>query len=178
MHRLLQHNRAVLTLICALACAPAGVHAAAEKAAPSEPSTPATTPDTQETSVPGGVYLWPVPAGATNVTFDGRPVMVHSGHALVGIPISAKPGEATLSYEMQGQTHSHTFQVHDKVYTEQRLTIANQDYVTPPEHVLARIREESARQRKLYRSFTTPRDLQNGMQKPLQGITTSLFECR
>jgi murein DD-endopeptidase MepM/ murein hydrolase activator NlpD len=94
------------------------------------------------------------------------------------LPISAKPGPATLRYLVDGQPQRHSFTVEDKTYTEQRLTIENKAMVTPPPETLARIRAESVRQKALYNTFAQSADLSDGFKLPLQGITTSLFGHR
>ncbi len=133
--------------------------------------------------MPGGVYSWSVPDGADNVQFAGKPVMVVNGTALIGIPLSQAVGEANLTYSANGGEQTHVFGVSGKAYTEQHLQIANQAMVNPPAETLARIREEGARQRRLYASFAdVPEALVSGeaagFKQPLEGIITSLFGHR
>ncbi len=130
------------------------------------------------TSVPGGVYVWTPPADASDITFQGSTVMRYGQQVLVGLPITAKPGPATLRYVLDGQPERHTFMVEDKTYTEQRLTIENKAMVTPPPETLTRIRAESVRQKALYNTFEPSADLSEGFKIPLEGITTSLFGHR
>ena len=75
------------------------------------------------TAVPGGVYAWPVPENSRNVRFNGHPVLIAGGTALVGIPIQQSLGNATLTFTQQGQELTHTFEIVDKRYTEQRITL-------------------------------------------------------
>ena len=135
-------------------------------------------PSPATTSVPGGVYVWTPPANATDITFQGSTVMRYGQQVLVGLPISAKPGTATLRYVVDGQPQRHSFIVEDKTYTEQRLTIENKAMVTPPPETLSRIRAESVRQKALYNTFAQSADLSGGFKLPLEGITTSLFGHR
>ncbi|MCR9258616.1 MAG: M23 family metallopeptidase [Pseudomonadaceae bacterium] len=129
-------------------------------------------------SVPGGVYVWTPPANASDITFQGSTVMRYGQQVLVGLPITAKPGPASLRYVVDGQPERHTFMVEDKTYTEQRLTIENKAMVTPPPETLKRIRAESVRQKALYNTFEPSADLSRGFKLPLEGITTSLFGHR
>ena len=131
-----------------------------------------------DSSVPGGIYTYQVPEQATSITFEGKAVMRLANTVFVGIPMSTEPGTHELNYIEAGGTKVHKFEVVNKQYTEQHLTIANQAMVDPPAETLARIREESARQRRLYNSFSDTADLSLGFIKPLQGITTSLFGHR
>ncbi len=134
-------------------------------------------------AVPGGIYRWALPAGASDVRFDDKPVLVVANQALVGIPLSQQPGTASLSYRQADADMAHDFTIVAKAYTEQHLQIANKAMVDPPAETLARIREESKRQRGLYASFAeTPEALlagpAAGFQMPLEGVVTSLFGHR
>ncbi|MEM7077900.1 MAG: M23 family metallopeptidase [Pseudomonadota bacterium] len=129
-------------------------------------------------SVPGGVYTWPVPRGASDVRYHDKPVFTYQNHAFVGISIKAQPGTEELTYLHNGATHTHAFPITGKQYTEQRLQIKNRAMVNPPEDTLARIRSEAVRQRKLYNSHTEAHNLDQGFILPLQGIVTSLFGHR
>ena len=130
------------------------------------------------TAVPGGVYAWPVPENSRNVRFNGHPVLIAGDTALVGIPIQQSLGNATLTFMQQGQELTHTFEIVDKRYTEQRITLKNQEMVTPNPQQLERIRAEGKRQRAIYAQVSKAIDLSAGFTMPLQGRTTSLFGHR
>ena len=130
------------------------------------------------TAVPGGVYAWPVPENSRNVRFNGHPVLIAGDTALVGIPIQQSLGNATLTFMQQGQELNHTFEIVDKRYTEQRITLKNQEMVTPNPQQLERIRAEGKRQRAIYAQVSKAIDLSAGFTMPLQGRTTSLFGHR
>ena len=130
------------------------------------------------TAVPGGVYAWPVPENSENVRFNGHPVLIAGDTALVGIPIQQSLGNATLTFMQQGQELTHTFEIVDKRYTEQRITLKNQEMVTPNPQQLERIRAEGKRQRAIYAQVSKAIDLSAGFTMPLQGRTTSLFGHR
>ena len=129
-------------------------------------------------AVPGGVYLFQMPAGFDTALFQERPVMIHGGKALVGLHISTEPGEYELQLKGADGSQSHRFQVIAKQYPEEHLTIANQRLVNPPESDLARIREETARQLAQYRRFTArPLDL-SPFVLPVTGRVSSVFGHR
>ncbi|WP_343232526.1 peptidoglycan DD-metalloendopeptidase family protein [Motiliproteus sediminis] len=97
--------------------------------------------------VPGGVALVPVPT--SQASLKGRPVMVVSAKgtryaehapwlAVVGIDLSTEPG--TLALNAGTQTIS--FEVKDKQYREQRLTIKNKRHVNPEKRDMERIGRE------------------------------------
>ena len=126
-------------------------------------------------AIPGGVYLFPIPNGATDIRFRDKPVFTINDHALIAIPMQQTPGSATLTYKVQKETKSHPFTVRSHAYTEQHITLENEAMVTPPDDVRERIQEESRRQRRLYIQHRPEQSVDDGFMKPLQGITTSLF---
>ncbi len=128
-------------------------------------------------AVPGGVYTWPLPTGADSITFNGKPVMIHRGHALVGLPITTEPGTATLAYELDGNPGQHNFEVVAKAYTEQHIQIENPAMVNPPAETLERIRTELSLQRSLYAQFNEP-VIFNAFRQPLEGRVSSLYGHR
>ena len=130
--------------------------------------------------VPGGIYVYTLPPGATQVTYRDAATLLHEGRAIVGIPISIKAGEERLRVRFEdGSELVHRFQVSAKAYPEQRITLKNQKMVTPdPEH-LKRIRSESQRMRSAYRTHRE-RDMNalTPFVQPLEGIMTSPFGRR
>ncbi len=94
---------------------------------------------------PGGIAyidLGPASAAAPALRFDGKPVLVYrTGNrwrGAVGVPLDTAPGE--IRVEAGTQTIAVTVREH--AYPEQRLTVANQDHVTPQPAQLERIGRE------------------------------------
>jgi murein DD-endopeptidase MepM/ murein hydrolase activator NlpD len=85
----------------------------------------------RESHVPGGVYILTIPGAAEKrpaVSFDGQPAMVlrdgDRWRAVVGIPLSTKPGTAAVSVtEGDGTERRVEFEVKPKKYAEQRLKV-------------------------------------------------------
>lgn len=132
--------------------------------------------------VPGGVAVIDLgnPAQAPKVRYQGKPVLtVHEDGqrwiAIVGIPLSVKPG--TQQVEVAGgQTLS--FEVGSKHYAEQRITIKNQQQVTPNAENLKRIERELAEQTRAYQQFS-PRQPSNLLfDRPVNGPLSSPFGLR
>ena len=90
---------------------------------------------------PGGVAVLPVDAGARAARYDDRAVMIIEGHAVVGIPLSAEPGMHQL--EVDGATLN--FEVVEREYAVQRLTIPDDRRVNPNPEDLERIAAERPR---------------------------------
>lgn len=104
----------------------------------------------QQDSVPGGIAIIKLnEAGdiAPKVNYKNRPVMVikhqQAWHALVGIPLAAKKGLHSISSKLAGKNHNYSFQVSDKQYEAQHLTIKNKRKVNPNADDMARIRQET-----------------------------------
>ncbi|WPC04157.1 peptidoglycan DD-metalloendopeptidase family protein [Pseudomonas benzenivorans] len=131
--------------------------------------------------VPGGVAvidLGPAVA-APRATYQGKPLLVihEDGQrwiAIVGLPLSVRPGSQQI--EVDGRTHS--FQVGGRVYAEQRITLKNQQQVTPNPANLKRIERELAEQTRAYRQFS-PRQPSNLLfDRPVEGPLSSPFGLR
>ena len=107
--------------------------------------------------VPGGVAVVPLGNGPTapKATYQGKPVMVvhEEGQrwiAIVGIPLTIKPGQQTLTVN---GSRTETFAVRSRHYKEQHITLKNDRQVNPNPADLKRIERELAEQTKAIRSF-------------------------
>ena len=127
--------------------------------------------------VPGGVAVLGLGGGerAPEVTFLGRRVLVvrEEGKqwiAVVGIPLSVKPGEQHVTVaDGQGQRKL-SFRVGAKEYAAQRITLKNQRQVEPNPDDLKRIEREMAEQsaaNRGYRAGVTPSNLL--LDRPVNG---------
>ncbi|MBH3461505.1 MULTISPECIES: M23 family metallopeptidase [Pseudomonas] len=130
--------------------------------------------------VPGGVAVVDLgPAtSAPSARFDGKPVLVVKEQdtwlAIVGIPLTQKPGTATLS---QG-ARTLSFNVGSKKYPEQHITLKNKRQVNPEPDDLKRIDRELAEQVKAYRSFSPGVPSNLILDKPVNGPLSSKFGVR
>ena len=109
------------------------------------------SPFPRESRVPGGVALIPVGVATEPkpaVSRDGTSVWVakHADAwiAVVGLPLSAAPGEHSVTVTSNGATQAVPFNVKDKRYPVQHVTIKDNAMVEPPAEVIARIEAESA----------------------------------
>ncbi len=140
-------------------------------------------PSVQHT--PGGVAiidLGEADAATPTATFNDIPVAVvktnHGYRALVGIPLSAKPGWHTLKIQYtDGASALHEFEIESKDYPEQHITIQNKRQVNPNETDMVRIRKDrtSIANAKRYRHKTT---LGLRFDVPAEGIQSSSFGSR
>ncbi|WP_339410388.1 peptidoglycan DD-metalloendopeptidase family protein [Pseudomonas sp. EA_35y_Pfl2_R5] len=132
--------------------------------------------------VPGGVAV--VDLGpeetAPNVRYQNKPVLVIKEDqqrwiAIVGIPLSVKPGSQQISVN---GSQTLNFQVGSKHYVEQRITIKNQQQVNPNAKNLARIKRELAEQTRAYQQFSARQPSNLLFDRPVSGPLSSPFGLR
>lgn len=128
-----------------------------------------------EAAIPGGIFAFKLPEGTTKVTYLEKPVFIHQTYALVAVPLSVSPGTQAVTLQSSQGEQTVSFEVVPHSYTEQHITIQNEALVSPPKDVQARITNEAIRQRGLYAAHLPRHSVQDGFEKPLEGITTSLF---
>ena len=134
--------------------------------------------------VPGGVAVIDLgsAAQAPSATYDGKPVLVvkeqDTWRAIVGVPLTAKPGPAQITRRDGSGSRTLNFTVGNKKYPEQRITLKNTRQVNPNPADLKRIDAELAEQLRAYRSFSpgTPSNLL--LDKPVNGPLSSRFGVR
>ncbi len=135
--------------------------------------------------VPGGVAVVDLgtSSSAPTATYQGKPVLVVHEEAkrwiaIVGLPLTVKPGSQQLSAADTNGSRNLSFKVANKHYAEQRITLKNQRQVNPNPADLRRIERELAEQTRAYQSFSpgTPSNLL--LDKPVDGPLSSRFGLR
>ena len=168
------------TLACTAQAAPVKKHAhlaAAEKSAESL-ILPQAEP------VPGGVLLQTLESKSDQapvVTYEGKRCMVlrHEGHwlAVVGIALAAKPGKASLTVEDEGGKHDLPFEIGDKQYATQRLTV-EPSKVNPAQADMPRIEKEQKRQHDDISTYTDSAPHTLRLLQPVPGFRQDSFGKR
>jgi murein DD-endopeptidase MepM/ murein hydrolase activator NlpD len=140
-----------------------------------------------QSRVPGGVALLSIPdeAGANATppvaTYDGKRVMVwQSGHhwvAVVGIPLSAATGTATLTVQRGEAAVPLSFQISPKQYPEQRLTVPPSQVDLSPEDQ-ARYSREAEHLHEALATFADRVPATLRLSAPIEGVRTSSFGRR
>jgi murein DD-endopeptidase MepM/ murein hydrolase activator NlpD len=142
----------------------------------------AASPLPHTAAVPGGitmVKLGPIGGTPPTVRYNKKRVMVlqNNGHwqAVVGIPLSAKPGTQQLKL---GSKQTVGFKVGAKKYAEQRLTIKNKRKVNPNKDDMKRIRGERGRINAALRFWQQQATVQTRFILPVAGRLSSPFGLR
>ncbi len=127
----------------------------------------------KHSSVPGGVAVIEIEKRVTSAEYQGKPVLIASfedkQYAIVGISLGAKPGTHTLW--AGGKV---TFEVKDKAYKEQHLTIKNKRKVNPYANDMPRIRADRAEMDAAFVNFQ-PASVETNFDLPVQGPFSSPF---
>ncbi len=139
----------------------------------------------QASLVPGGVLILPIESAATQppvVTLDGRRVLVlrSAGHwvAVVGIPLSQKPGHATVVIRDGASAERAVgFEITDKQYVTQSLKVAP-GKVDLAQKDLDRVNREVPHIKTVVATFsdTPPGTLR--LRQPIPGVRSSSYGMR
>jgi murein DD-endopeptidase MepM/ murein hydrolase activator NlpD len=131
--------------------------------------------------VPGGVAVVDLGPGASapSARYQGKPVLIiHEDQqrwiAIVGIPLSVKPG----TEQLQVADKTREFEVASKLYSEQRITLKNQQQVNPNAKNLARIERELTEQTNAYQQFSARQPSNLLFDRPVNGPLSSPFGLR
>lgn len=138
-----------------------------------------------ESRVPGGMAFIPLDdnAGTPHFTFNKKPLLVTRLNdqtiAMVGIPLSLKPGEYFIQghYGLKKHLIKKFFIVGDKQYTTQEITIKNKRKVNPLKQDMKRIDSERLRKRKAA-NYWTDQVPELDFLTPTEGIKTGSYGKR
>jgi murein DD-endopeptidase MepM/ murein hydrolase activator NlpD len=139
----------------------------------------------RESRVPGGIAFVEIPGGETPpvATVDGfRTAVIRRDDdrwlAVVGIPLTAKPGKKAISVVTPEGTVTVPFEIVDKRYRTQHLTIKNQRQVEPLPADLERIARESQRSDAALTRFTASQTPVLALAAPVKGVRSDSYGSR
>ena len=147
-------------------------------------SATATVKLPQELRAPGGIAFVEVPGGdkAPEVTFQGRRTAVirHNDRwtAVVGIPLAASVGRQVITVRTVSGPQEVPFQVKNKQYRTQQLTIKNERQVNPAPEDLARIEKETARSDAALSKYTLNDKPALALNAPVEGVRSDSYGSR
>lgn len=137
------------------------------------------------TPVPGGIAVISLPADADPATarYGDRKVLVARNEgdylAVIGLPLGTKPGRYFLTVtDKQGKTRNLGFQVADKAYEEQHITITDKRKVNPEKQDMVRITRETKQINSALSHWSAQEDVVVTFRKPVEGPTSSPFGLR
>jgi len=138
----------------------------------------------RESRVPGGIAFIEIPGGdlAPSALIDTRRAAVirqdNRWLAIVGIPLSSKPGPHKIKVSTPKGTVDVPFEVTDKSYRTQHLTIKNDRKVNPKAEDLKRIETERERSDAALSKFTTGATPVFALQSPVTGQRSDSYGSR
>ena len=172
--RMLRGVSAALTALC--------LGAFSTSLVPCAQATPLTL-ESLHHPVPGGVAVIALPSthrSPPKVTFLQKPVLVVAGQeqrwvAVVGLPLDISVQTQVLIVTEQKTSTEIKFEVKDKKYREQRITVSNNRHVNPLADDMTRITRELELQNAAYRQFSpnTPSNIL--LDPPVKGPLSSPF---
>lgn len=138
----------------------------------------------RESRVPGGIAFVAVPggAGAPRVMYgDYQTAVIRRNDewvAVVGIPLAVKPGTQKLQVFTGAGQSEVPFEVTDKQYRTQKLTIKNQRQVDPDPEDLKRIAREQERSGAALSKFTASGVPALTLLSPVAGVRSDSYGSR
>ena len=137
------------------------------------------------TPVPGGIAVITLPTDAipASARYREKKILVTKIEgrytAVIGLPLASKPGRHFLSIkDEQGKALNIGFQVEDKHYEEQHITIKDKRKVNPEKRDMERINRETAQIKTALRHWSAEENVVVEFRKPVNGPTSSPYGLR
>lgn len=136
----------------------------------------------RQSLVPGGIAVINIENAPTQAfKFNNKPVLITEigggAHAIVGIPLSIKPGEHYIESRKNGSVTKKFFTVKDKQYSTQHITIKDKRKVNPYASDMDRILREK-RKKSAARTHYSSGKVDIDFIVPVQGIQTGSYGRR
>ncbi|HFE39031.1 MAG TPA: M23 family metallopeptidase [Gammaproteobacteria bacterium] len=135
--------------------------------------------------VPGGIAILNVGKTANSkpqVHYQNQPVLTvwreNKWIAVIGIPLSTKPGKQFITVTTPKKRKKLAFEVTDKQYPTQHITIKNKRKVNPNENDMKRIIKERPIIRSAFKHWSNTSDVDLEFIAPVNGIQSSSFGSR
>ena len=137
----------------------------------------------KEATVPGGIAIISIKSeNKPDAYFYDRKVMVigetNDWKAVIGIPLSAKPGTHSLTVKNGESDNEYRFEIDNKEYETQYLTIKNKRKVNPNDQDMERIIKEKKKISKAKSHWSNNNNVPLSFIKPTEGPYSSPFGLR
>lgn len=139
----------------------------------------------QQSAVPGGVVIIPLAKQTSikpKVQFQNKPVMVIAAQqhwqAVLGVPLDLAAGTHRVVVQSGDQTSTVMFDIADKQYPTQHITIKDKRKVNPNQYDMQRINRESARINAALQQWTEQDTISFNFIWPIKGRVSGLFGRR
>ena len=141
----------------------------------------------ESSDVPGGISVIPLGSASTTTArpqtwLGDQPVLVTTDHdewyAVVGLPLSMKPGPHELNVKVGEDTKVQFFEVKPKEYPEQHITLKDKSKIDLSPADLARAEREIARIHKLEHHWRAADDTDLDLMLPAEGQLGGRFGVR
>tara|TARA_B100000579_G_scaffold400606_1_gene382425 strand:- start:81 stop:929 length:849 start_codon:yes stop_codon:yes gene_type:complete len=137
----------------------------------------------QSSMVPGGIAVIPTSVRALSGSYREERIMLADFEgkqfAIIGIPLSVGPGTQVFTLtKTDGSEQRLAFQVQEKAYTEQHLTITNNRQVNPNAEDMQRITRERIEMDTAFSTWTDDLEPVFTMKPPVEGVRSSSFGLR
>lgn len=135
-------------------------------------------------AVPGGIAVIELPFSKAPPTayFQKRQVMVTQQQqqwlAIVGLPLTLKPGQHNIKLSANKKNRLISFQVTDKQYEAQHITVKNRRHVNPETRDMTRITHESKEIKAALRHWSEDNSPLSQLDLPVNGRLSSSFGLR
>jgi len=135
-------------------------------------------------AVPGGIVV--VPLGTQilkpSVLYNKRQVMVvrenQQWYAIIGLSLGLKAGKYSVQVNRGNTSETIGFNVYDKKYPEQHITITNKRMVNPNQYDMKKINQDKTRIKRALTHWHDTASIELAFTKPVNGVYSSAFGLR
>lgn len=139
----------------------------------------------KQSAVPGGVMVFDLGETSSSrpaVLFNGKRIMVvaeaKKWWAVLGVPLDIKPGAHRIEVTQDNQTYRMLFEIQDKQYPTQHITVTDKRKVNPYAEDMARINAETAKINQVLRTWQDVEQVPLNFAWPIKGRVSGLFGRR
>ena len=123
----------------------------------------------------GGIVFGETKPGF-EITLDGKPIRVSSeGYFLLGFSRDAKTDSELIIRDLEGSTQKRNLKIKQRKFKIQQIDGLPKKFVSPPKHILSRIREENKKIKKVRLFDRDEVFFRSGFIMPAQGRISGVY---